>query len=288
MADYSEYYIKDLLEAIKEGCQKIGEKRDFEKYLLSMEQAESVERLIEIYDNIYKLLFVFTYGNTFPHDWYIPENGGYYKPHLVELLNRYFNDNIERLSKKYKYIPDVELTFYIANLRECINAGIVQSKMMERSIKADKFPFKTLGNACKTQYDARKGIETMYRLSSKYGSAINIYKKFSALLAIKGRIFDVSEIAFAKDHDIDYEASIVQYKEDEERRKKEIAEQKLAKERQISEIKEKEKKKALINILIAIPVIILLFYILSFICKALDILIIPAIFYLIGLFLLAI
>ena len=128
----------------------------------------------------------------------------------------------------------------------------------------------------------------MYRLSSKYGSAIKIYKKFSALLAIKGRIFDVSEIAFAKDHDIDYEASIVQYKEDEERRKKEIAEQKLAKERQISETKKKEKKKALINILIAIPVIILLFYILSFICKALDILIIPAIFYLIGLFLLAI
>lgn len=31
MTDYSNYYFKDLLEAIEEGCQKIGEERDYIK-----------------------------------------------------------------------------------------------------------------------------------------------------------------------------------------------------------------------------------------------------------------
>ena len=209
MTDYSGYYIKDLLEAIEEGCQKIGEKRDYVKYLLSMEQAESVEKLIEIYDNIYKLLFVFTYGYTFPHDWYKPESGGYHKQHLVELLNRYFNDNIERLSKESGYLSREMLAFFIANLRECINAGIVQSKMMEKRLDEEKAVFLEIGNAGKTQYRARKGIESMSKMDRRYEPAIKIYNRFSTLLALKGRIFDVSEIAFAKDNGIDYNISLV-------------------------------------------------------------------------------
>lgn len=243
MQEYSNYYFKDLLEAIEEGCQKIGEKRDFVRYLLSMENAESIEKLVEIYDNIYSLLAVFTYGwKSAPKDWYKPESGGYYKPHQIELLNRYFNDNILSLFKQHPCPTKEQVVPYIANLRVCINSSIIQQKILEKGFVDKEKLLSKLGNTRELQYTIRKDIEKIYKQDAQYPRLIQKYRSLSTMLAYYGRVFDVAEIAFAKEHEIDYDAMKEKYEEYLENKKKEEEELELEEERQLREIKKKEKK----------------------------------------------
>lgn len=51
MADYSEYYFKDLLETIEEGCQKIGEKEGLRDSLFLCNFAVKMYGNSPSYDN---------------------------------------------------------------------------------------------------------------------------------------------------------------------------------------------------------------------------------------------
>jgi len=221
---------KKLFEYIENGCKQHDIEKDYVKYLLSMEQAESIEQLIKIYNNIFKLLaFIFYGSKNVPYNWYLYECWGY-KPHrVVTELQEFYNDSILKWYKKQNNPTEEQCILCIVNLRECPNTENRQKEILEIAA----------GNVAESVYSLVSWRGQHYQTRIKIGKVssfynkqdlLNDYKRFSQLLAANGRIFDVVEEAFAKQHNIDYNELLVQHKkklEEEEIARKKEEEQKM-------------------------------------------------------------
>ena len=250
MADYSAYPYGRMLSYIERRCMELGDNEKYIEYILSMEQAESIERLIKMYSSCYKVLAYLFFGTKkLPNEWYKPETWGYSNEYLIEELNYCLNDNILKWFNSQNS-KTKELCFKcISNLRESKNTSAIEGIL-----------FKEL-----THYidDANKGIlyfrSRHYTLRKELESycpnktvRMNDYIYCSSYLAGHGRIFDIAEIKFAKERNITYEGLAEQYWKKVD----------LENTRKKAELNEKRMKMALIVIFI-VPLLILLIYVLS-------------------------
>lgn len=250
MSDFSQYPYQRLLTYIENECQQQGEERDFINYLLSMEHAESIEHLIKIYDNIYKLLAVlFFRTKKLPNEWYKPETWGYSNEYLIEELNYCLNDNILKWFNSQNS-KTKELCFKcISNLRESKNTSAIEGILYKELTHYIDDVNKEILYFRSRHYTLRKELE---RYCPNKTVRMNDYIYCSSYLAGHGRIFDIAEIKFAKERNITYEGLAEQYWKKVD----------LENTRKKAELNEKRMKMALIVIFI-VPLLILLIYVLN-------------------------
>ena len=253
MANYSNHPYGKLLTHIENGCQQLKEERDYVGYLLSMERAESIEKLIKIYNNIFKLLAYIFYGNlNFPYYWYHPETWGKDNCALAEDLNCFLNENILKWYQRQGIATEQQGYLCLSNLRESENAEDIQNQILERYARFHKDEDEKISPLLpiiQSHYSQLKQIATKSIKTGMFDSYISCSK----VLAGHGRIFDVVETQFGEDYKISYEGLAKQYKKEIE----------LAAKKKLSETKKKDKTKSILTLLILVIILVALIWILS-------------------------
>lgn len=204
MIDYSQHPYKKLLEFIETGCQKTNEERDYVKFLLSMEQAESIEDLVKILNIIFKLLAVIHFGKTvLPQGWYKYTKWGLDNIYVIDLFS-FFNENILRWcisQKRSKVLNDL----CIANLRDGRNqykiaeeiTGVTHSKFDDLISKIERIRIKY----------------SMFLIEFYRHGKSSVLKRYIGDLVYYGRILDITEEKTAKECLIDLENLQLKYKQ---------------------------------------------------------------------------
>ena len=84
MTDYSKYPYSRMLQYIEKEVLN-WERKNHIDYILSMENAETMEKLIDIYNHVFQYLAILFFGTKkVPRDWYIVETWGYKNEYLLE------------------------------------------------------------------------------------------------------------------------------------------------------------------------------------------------------------
>ena len=245
MVDYSNHSYKSLLQFIDDGCKQIGEDRDYVSYLLSMEDAESIEELIKIYNNVFKLLVNIHFGvGNAPKKWDMIETGGKEYRYRVIQLNTYLNENILKWYQRQGVFTHEQASLCLSNLRKS-ESTYVENAIVCSLSKDEQKNIANLISIAEYQDQMRTLVNTSYSDLDKHISA---YKNYSKILAGHGRVFDAAELQFGKRLCIDYEVLAQQYKEEVELKIKREKEEKA---------REKEEKKKMI-IYLAIKAILLI------------------------------
>lgn len=164
MQDYSQYPQRRLLEFIVNGCQQLNEERDFASYLISMEQAESIEEIIGIFNNIYKLLaIIFFESKNPPSYWYKYELWGKENISIVKELFDCLNKSILSLLKRQNKPTEIQCISCIVNLREGKNTSEIQKAIL--AIAGDKMTKEVfyLIERRNSHYSLRKKIDSLNR-----------------------------------------------------------------------------------------------------------------------------
>lgn len=223
MEDYSNHSYGKLLTYIEEGCQRLNEKRDYVSYLLSMERVDSIEELIKIYNNIFKLLAYIFYGTLdFPYYWYYPETWGRYNYLLVNDLNCYLNENILKWYERQEKVTVEQCQQCLSNLRGGENVQAIEMEIVDCFSTNEEKELVSLSNIINRHFSLLKDVAT--KTKNRQG-LIHNYILCSKELAAYGRIFDIVETSFGEDFDISYDGLAEQYKKEcelAEQRKKEI------------------------------------------------------------------
>ena len=248
MTDYSQYPQRKLLEFIVNGCKQLNEERDFASYLISMDQADSIEEIISIFNNIYKLMVIIYFENKNPPSyWYKYELWNKEIICLVEDLFDYLNKSILSYLKRQDQPTEKQCISSIVNLRGGKNISEIQNAIL--AIEGDKTPKKIFDLIEKrnSHFSLRKKIDylNLYNRCRKshYYDLMDDYKLLSNILADNGYVFDVIEDTFAQQHNLlDYKTLYAKYKE----KQKQLRLKKEEKEKQLrlkTEEEEKRKKK---------------------------------------------
>ena len=244
MVDYSKFPYSGLLKYIDEGCKRIGEKRDFVQYAISMDEVESIEEMINRYNNLYKLLAVIFFGtNRLPNRWYVPETWGYNNEYLVDELNLCFNEKIWRWFNKQDSPTSELCKKCIANLRDGENYISMKNLFLKSYADNDADIIQLIA----TQHRHYKLIKKL-ELDSKLPKGQ--YIQSCKVLAWHGRVFDIVEKSLGKTIDVTYDDMAELYQKElelEAKRKKEI-------ERNAKKEEEKRLKQSIIIGVLTIPI----------------------------------
>ena len=217
MVDYSKYSCCNMLQYMENRSRQLGRDNHID-YILSMENAESIEELMKIYNNIYKFLAILFFGTKkVPKNWYKPEVWGYNRTYLIEELNTYLNECILKWYQRQDSPTELQAILCIANLRYSDNTYWVAKEILDNpNPKAEKEISRLIGKR-NTQYIFRKKLEKYYDYGVKYERE---YLKLTRYLAAHGRIMDVAEIYFGKEYGIKYGNLIEDYQKDLEEEKR--------------------------------------------------------------------
>ena len=216
MADYSKYSCCNMLQYIENRSRQL-ERDNHIDYILSMENAESIEGLIKIYNNIYKFLAILFYGTKkVPKNWYKPETWGYNRKYLIEELNTYLNECILKWYQRQEFPTEQQAILCIANLRQCENTYWIAEDIYISKFKANEDISRLIGKR-NTLYNIRKKLEKSYAYGARDERE---YLKLTRYLAAHGRIMDVAEIYFGKEYGIEYGNLIEDYQKDLEEEKR--------------------------------------------------------------------
>jgi len=134
MTDYSQYPYGRMLSYIERRCKELGDDKNYIEYILSMEHAESIERLIKMYGSCYKVLAYLFFGSKkLPHGWYITETWGYNNGWLIDELNYCLNENILKWYKRQESPSNAQTLSALSNLHESKNIVTVQNEILKIS-----------------------------------------------------------------------------------------------------------------------------------------------------------
>ncbi len=271
LPDDSQYPHKRLLQYIKEECEQRNERRDYLQYLLSMEDADSIEKMISIYND-----FILFFADIQPEKrnvspkWYMYLGWLRQKRNIISDLDAFLNDCILKWVSRQEECTYDQYIHSLTNLREGINATKIENEILQKSGITKNRDIVTLLSRKAEQNQLRLKIEN----GSKNQELIRRYKNLSYFLAEYGRLFDIAEIELGREHGIFLKNLGEKYKKN------------LAKEKELIADREKEIKNdnikkiaiAIVIILFAIPILILL-------SKVSSLLLLPFLFFLFGLLL---
>ena len=261
MPDNSQYPYTRLLPFIKDGCKQIGEERDFVTYLLSMDQAESIEELVRILNVTFKVLSVIHFGNRkVPSYWYTYSMWGISESDVVRDLFNFFNENILIWYQKQEQNPSMELrALCIANLRNSSNQYKIAEEIIRVKLEENAALISVINREKNNFFSLYSELDSYITNNYKYNEVWAKYKTATKVLAGNGRIFDIIEEEILKKHAIDAEKLRIEYKQELEERKRQEEERRKEEE----EKKKKEKNNMIITILIILPILFLLMFLFS-------------------------
>jgi hypothetical protein len=247
MEDYSKYPYQRLLEYIDKKVQQRGADTDLVEYLLTMEHADSIEELVEIYNNTFKnLAILFFDSESLPYNWYDVRTWGYQKEFILTELNYCFNENLFKWFKKQ-----------IEPSKELVKKCIFNLRDNENRIEIDEELIKAIP-------DNDDNIE-FYSIRNEYLNLLhnNIknhdYKHCIKIMAGCGRIFDAYEVSYGESTGIVFDKLAEEYNHYLElKKKKEFERQRKAKE---------EKRKKIIAYIVSFVFLVIFFVLLDFILK---------------------
>ena len=254
MTDLTKDKYAELLQHISNGCNEIGEKRDYVSFLLSMNKAKSISDLITIYDSIYKLLSRFVWKSEQPSSWFIYKAWDNLEKGYVEKLKCFLNENILKWFYAHGNASPENLKLCIANLRESQNKSDIRSNLLKDVPQDDCKELINLSLIINQHDELQTKIELDYSfIREKWNSR---YKYLTKTLAGNGRIFDVNEVICCERLGINIETLRNEYLENLKKRK--IIEEQI----KITEKENAKKDKIfrVICILIMIPVLIFIFW----------------------------
>ena len=275
LPDDSQYPHKRLLQYIKEECEQRNERRDYLQYLLSMEDADSIEKMISIYND-----FILFFADIQPEKrnvspkWYMYLGWLRQKRNIISDLDAFLNDCILKWVSRQEECTYDQYIHSLTNLREGINATKIENEILQKSgITKNRDIIILIGKRAE-QNQLRLKIES----GSKNQELIGRYEELSYYIAGHGRLFDIAEIELGRDNGIFLNDLGEIYKKN------------LAKEKELIAAREKEMKNekrqtvaiAILVILFAIPISI---FLVSFLSKVLGLLMLPILFFLFGLLL---
>lgn len=244
MKDYSQYSYRRMLQYIEKRCIELGWSNRID-YVLSMENAETMEKLIDIYNHVFQYLAILFFGTKkVPHGWYIVKTWGYNNEYLLEELNYYLNENILKWYKRLENPTNKQALSAISNLRKAKNIVVVERELLSLSKPYAYNGVKTL----------IRNREKLYELREKLGGYSNhslVKSEFlsrSQYLAAHEYIFDVIESALGKDYDISYDNLIPQFIKYVEAREKRLEEERI-------KIKKKKRKKIIDTVMLGLLMI---------------------------------
>lgn len=252
MVDYSQHPHSSLFRFIDDGCQKIDEKRDFVQVLFSMEEAESIDKLINTYDIIFKLLASIVWNtDPLPLSWYISEAWEVEEKKILDELNCYLNENILKCYRKHN---STDIGQAIINLRKGKNRYAIQNELLKGISQEEIKAIEYLIDNRNLHNDLRKQIEQNY--TTIKNDLNNRYTRLSYYLVGRGYIFDIAEIECGRRIGISYDDLLDKFKKDVERKKE---------EQEIEKVRKKKEKITIIKRSIVVAIIMIpLFFLMSY------------------------
>ncbi|MBR3455094.1 MAG: zinc ribbon domain-containing protein [Bacteroidaceae bacterium] len=213
----------NLVNHIYRICTKYNIKRKRIQDILSMRRAESIETLIQKFNDVFELLaYDFYNGRDFPPNWYQHEYWGNLFTNHVEDLYQCLNENIVRWFEKQEKPTIEQCTSCIVNLRECSNKKGMQNSILSVAGENVASDIDHLIRLRERYHYMRLGFYQKTRMNSQFDSD-SFRKKYidlSNTMAASGHVFDVIEKAFAKEYAIDYAALHDSYNQQEEKEEK--------------------------------------------------------------------
>ena len=252
MVDYSQHPHSSLFRYIDDGCQKIDEKRDFVQVLFSMEEAESIDKLINTYSIIFKLLASIVWNtDPLPLSWYISEAWEVEEKKMLDELNCYLNENILKCYRKHN---STDIGQAIINLRKGKNRYAIQNELLKDVSQEEIKAIEYLIDNRNLHNDLRKQIEQNY--TTIKNDLNNRYTRLSYYLVGRGYIFDIAEIECGRRIGISYDDLLDKFKKDVERKKE---------EQEIEKVRKKKEKITIIKRSIVVAIIMIpLFFLMSY------------------------
>lgn len=205
MTDDIQYRYRDLLEHLESGSQKLNESIDYAQYLQTMEKADSLKDIMLVFDNVITFQAnIFYNRKNLDGNWYQHEFWGYEPSHHVQELCCYLNENILMWYQRQSAPSGEHLYSCLANLRECKNIDDIAKQLLSTPCPNAGEDAHVITSKVTRHYLTRLDLYKKRKSSIQYPTALNQYKDLSYSLAQYGRIFDVIEVAFGKEHGIDY------------------------------------------------------------------------------------
>ena len=209
MADYSKYPYGRMLKYIE--SQSIQQKKDNHlNYILSMEKAESMAKMIEIYNHTFQYLAILFFGTQkVPDGWYDLKTWGNDKEYLLEELNYFLNENILHWFERLDNPTNEDSLSAISNLRQAKNTDDIESKLLNLSNPEAYNGVKILINNRRRLHLLRERSELLSK-----PHLVNQYLSCAKYLAAHGYLFDIIEISIGEDYNISYDNLIKQFQEE--------------------------------------------------------------------------
>ncbi len=209
MADYSNYPYGRMLKYIE--SQSIQRRKDSHlNYILSMEKAESMAKLIEIYNHTFQYMAILFFGTQrVPDAWYDLKTWGNNKEYLLEELNYFLNENILHWFERLDNPTNEDSLSAISNLRQAKNTDDIESKLLNLSNPKAYNGVKILIYNRRRLHLLRERSEL---LTKPY--FINQYLSCAKYLAAHGYLFDIIEISIGEDYNISYDNLKEQFQEE--------------------------------------------------------------------------
>lgn len=211
----------ELLESISDICRQFEEKHDYSQDILEMAHAETINDLIKTYNNIIKLIAIGYYGKrVVPRDWYVYQSWGSEHNKYIKEISDCLNDCIFEWYKRQDNTTSEALKTAVVNLRNSNNQIVIQDKLLAYAGASKN---EEIGLLIRERDKHWRWRIQMYSFPDIQGY-LNEYIFLSKVLSANGHVFDLVEVSFGKEKNIDYEVLAAEYKkelEEEAARRKE-------------------------------------------------------------------
>lgn len=207
MTDYQSYSCANLLQYFDSYYEHDTIPLNYAQYLLSMQDAHSLKKLIHIYNKVLWKLIVFTNGNVkeelISDTWYnidhiYSETADYWKE-----LNSFLNENIKRLFDSNDYTDKIAIKFFV-NLREAPNRNSIQEYIISKSSANVSSMKDKLSSSLTIIEDAPKQISPYEIGTNGYRKQTSIYIDSIKYLTSQGFIKSIKDKAFESKTEISY------------------------------------------------------------------------------------
>lgn len=203
MNDYKSYSCSNFL-VFLDRCESASDHIDA-KYLLSMQDATSIKKMIDIYDNVLWKFILKYMGlgkeENIPASWYDIYSLPKVSREYWWSLNTFLNENIERLFNSQKYTDELSFAC-IMNLREAPNHIAIRDDIISKSSVAVNSVKDMILSSLAVVTDAPSHI-SHYNLGSKYHEDLaSKYSESMRYLESMGYVKSIKEKTFERKNEI--------------------------------------------------------------------------------------
>lgn len=255
MADYRNYSFCRLLDFLKLEAKYDKDEVDYVEYLLSMNNAPSIDEMITIYNKVFKKISYYVFCHSIPNNWFITDSWGN-KTYLAYELNKCLNENIFRLYKSLESPTKEDCISCIVNLRECENKTKIQNNIFLHKQFEDIHGIDIIDLREKSYYIRRKIRKLLFPSNEEYLELRDDYVEIMDEINSLGFQYTIEDRKFEEIRGIDVK-KLVNIKREVERKKEEL--------------ERKDKKERIWNLILGGLIIIPIFIIFAMIFSEISI-----------------